>query len=101
MKVTIMVTDTVLLFRSIVVDRSNGRPQIWDHEVLSIEEVTEILVSLHFLDPRTAALLASASKTITPQQGIYTIPLSALASPTELFYPEDELASIEAQKRMY
>ena len=98
MKVTIMVADMVLLFRLIVMERSNGRPQIWDLEVFSIEEVAEILVSLHFLDPEPAALLASASKTITPQQGIYTIPLSALASLTELFYPEDEPASIEAQE---
>ena len=79
-------------------ERSSGRPQIWDLEVLSIEEVAEILVWLHFLDPEPAALLAKASKTITPQQGIYTIPLSALASLTDLFYPEDEPASIEAQE---
>ena len=86
-----------------VVSLDRGGPIKWTAADLGSRGVVhrgseEILVSLHFLDPRPAALLASASKTITPQQGIYTIPLSALASLTELFYPEDEPASIEAQE---
>jgi hypothetical protein len=66
-------------------------------QVMCIQQVTDILISLGFLDSKAAALLTEASTTITPQPGITTVPFSDFATLTELVYPDSEPVSLEAQ----
>ncbi len=63
MKATIMVTDVILRFRLAVIEHLFRRPQTWDLQVMTIQEVANVLVSLGFLDPEAAARLCEASTT--------------------------------------
>jgi len=67
-------------------------------EVMCIQQVTDILISLGFLDSKAAGLLTEANTTITPQPGITTIPFSDFVTITELVYPDSEPVSLEAQQ---
>ena len=98
MKATIMVTDVILRFRLAAIEQTSRQPQTWQLDVMTIEQVAHILVSLGFLDPKAAARLTEASTTITPQRGLTTIPLADFVAMTELVYPEDEPPSLEAQQ---
>lgn len=98
MKTTIMVTDVILRFRLAAVEQSSRRSQTWELQVMTIQEVAHILVSLGFLDHEAAARLSEASTTITPQQGITTVRVEDLVPLIEHVYPEDEPASLEAQQ---
>ena len=96
MRVTIMVTDVIVRFRLAAIEHASHQPQAWQLEVMTIEEVAHILVSLGFLSPDAAAQLTRASTTITPQQGITTFPFANLAEVAALVHPEDEPPSLEA-----
>ena len=98
MKATIMVTDVILRFRLSAIEQTSGQPQAWQLDVMTIEQVAHILVSLGFLDPEAAARLTEASTTITPQPGLNTVPFADFVALTELVYPEDEPPSLEAQE---
>jgi hypothetical protein len=98
MKFTIMVVDVFVRFRLAAIERSSKQPQTWQLEVMTIQQVAGILVSLGFLDPEAAARLTEASTTITPQQGLTTLPFANFVALTELVYPDDEPASLEAQQ---
>jgi len=98
MKATIIVTDVILRFRLAAIAKTSGQPQTWQLDVMTIEQVAHILVSLGFLDSQTAARLTEASTTITPQPGLNTVPFADFVALTELVYPEDEPPSLEAQE---
>jgi hypothetical protein len=98
MKATMMVTDVILRFRLAAIEQSSGQPQIWELQVMTIQEVAFILVSLGFLDPEAAAGLSEASTTITSLQGVNTVRLEDFVPLIEHVYPEDEPASLEAQQ---
>jgi len=98
MRATIMVTDIILRFRLAAIEQSLQQAQTWELEVMTIQEVARILVSLGFLDPEAAARLTEASTTITPQLGVTTVSLTDIVPLMELLYPEDEPTSLEAQQ---
>jgi hypothetical protein len=98
MRATIMVTDIILRFRLAAIEQSLQQAQTWELEVMTIQEVARILVSLGFLDPEAAVRLTEASTTITPQPGVTTISLMDIVPLMELLYPEDEPTSLEAQQ---
>jgi hypothetical protein len=98
MKATIMVTDVILQFRLAMIEQTSGEPQTWQLDVMTIEQVAHILVSLGFLDPEPAARLTEASTTITPQPGLTTVPLADFVPLIELVHPEDDPPSLEAQQ---
>ena len=98
MRATIMVTDIILRFRLAAIEQSLQQAQTWELEVMTIQEVARILVSLGFLDPEAAARLTEASTTITPQPGVTTVSLMDIVPLMEVLYPEDEPASLEAQQ---
>ena len=98
MKATIMVTDIILRFRLAAIEQSLKQAQTWELEVMTIQEVAHILVSLRFLAPEAAARLTEASTTITPQPGVTTVSLMDIVPLMELLYPEDEPTSLEAQQ---
>jgi len=98
MKTTIMVTDVFVRFRLAAIAQSEQQTQAWEMQVMCIQQVTDILISLGFLDSSTAAMLTEASTTITPQPGITTVPFSDFVLLTELVYPDSEPASLEAQQ---
>ncbi len=98
MKATIMVTDLFVRFRMIAILPSTQPPQAWEMQVMCIEQVAGILVSLGFLDAEAATRLTAASTTITPQPGITTSPMSVFVALTELVYPDSEPVSLEAQE---
>jgi hypothetical protein len=98
MKATIMVTDVILRFRLAAIEQTSGQPQAWQLDVMTIEQMAHILVSLGFLDPEAAARLTEASTTITPQPGLSTVPFADFVALTELVYPDDEPPSLEAQE---
>ena len=98
MKTTVMVTDVFVRFRMVAIAQSDQQTQAWEMQVMCIQQVTDILISLGFLDSKAAALLVETSTTITPQPGITTVPFSDLVSVTELVYPDSEPASLEAQQ---
>jgi hypothetical protein len=98
MKTTIMVMDVFIRFRLIAIVQSDQGPQAWVMQVMVIQQVADILVSLGFLDSNAAALLAGASTTITSQPGLTTVPVSDFATLTEIVYPYDEPVSLEAQE---
>ena len=98
MRATVMVTDVILRFRLAAIEQTSGQPQTWQLDVMTIERVAQILVSLGFLDPEAAARLTEASTTITPQQGLNTIPFADFVALTELVSPQDEPPSLEAQE---
>lgn len=97
MKTTVMVMDVFVRFRMIAIAQSEQQTQAWQMQVMCIQQVTNILISLGFLDSKAAALLTEASTTITPQPGITTVPFSDFATLTELVYPDSEPVSLEAQ----
>jgi hypothetical protein len=98
MKATIMVTDVILRFRLAAIEQSSRQPQTWTLQVMTIQEVANVLVSLGFLDPEAAARLCEASTTITSQQGITTVRFEDFVSLIEHVFPDDEPASLEAQQ---
>jgi hypothetical protein len=98
MKVVIMVADVILRFRLAALEQKDRQPQAWGLQVMTIEEVASILVSLGVLDLEAATRLTEASTTITPQEGLETVPCSDLAALVEFAYPEDEPPSREAQQ---
>lgn len=98
MRATIMVTDIILRFRLAAIEQSLKQAQTWELEVMTIQEVAHILVSLRFLAPEAAARLTEASTTITPQPGVTTVSLMDIVPLMELLYPEDEPTSLEAQQ---
>ena len=92
-----MVMDVFVRFRMIAIAQSEQQTQAWQMQVMCIQQVTDILISLGFLDSKAAARLTEASTTITPQPGITTVPFSDFANLTELVYPDSEPVSLEAQ----
>jgi hypothetical protein len=86
MKTTIMVMDVFVRFRLVAIAQSDQQTQAWEMQVMCIQQVADILISLGFLDSKAAALLAEASTTITPQLGITTVPFSDFATLTELVF---------------
>jgi hypothetical protein len=98
MKATIMVTDVILRFRLAAIEQSCRQPQTWELQVMTIQEVAHILVSLGFIDPEAGARLSEASTTITSQQGITTVRIEDFVPLIEHVYPEDEPASLEAEQ---
>jgi hypothetical protein len=98
MRATIMVTDIILRFRLAAIEQSLKQAQTWELEVMTIQEVAHILVSLRFLAPEAAARLTEASTTITPQPGVTTVSLMDIVPLMELLHPEDEPTSLEAQQ---
>jgi len=98
MKATIMVTDVILRFRLAAIEQTSRQPQTWQLEVMTIEQVAHILVSLGFLHPEPAARLTEASTTITPQPGLTTVPFADFVPLIELVHPEDDPPSLEAQQ---
>jgi hypothetical protein len=97
MKFTVMVTDVILRFRLAAIEHSSRQPQTWELQVMSIQEVARILVSLGFLDLEAGVRLTEASTTITPQPGLTIVPLADFVSLTEFVYPEEDPSS-EAQQ---
>lgn len=95
MKATIMVTDVIIRFRLAAIEQSHRQPQVWELVVMTIQDVARILLSLGFLDLEAAARLTEASTTITPQQGLNTVPFADFVALTELVHPEDEPPSPE------
>jgi hypothetical protein len=93
-----MVTDVILRFRLAAIVQPCRQPQAWELQVMTIQEVSNILVSLGFLNPEAAARLSEASTTITSQQGITTVRFEDFVPLIEHVYPEDEPASLEAQQ---
>jgi hypothetical protein len=98
MKTTVMVMDVFVRFRIIAIAQSERQTQAWEMQVMVIEQVADILISLGFLDSKAAAMLTEASTTITPQPGITTVPFSDFAILTELVDPDFEPVSLEAQQ---
>ena len=98
MKWTIIVTDTFVRFRLVAMEDESPKPSTWELEVMTIEQAAEILVSLGFLNTAAAYRLTQASTTITPQQGLTTVPFAAFAALVEFVHPEDEPASLEAKE---
>jgi hypothetical protein len=98
MKTTVIVFDVFVRFRLVAIAQSDQQPQAWVMEVMCIQQVTDILISLDFLDSEAAALLSEASTTITPQPGITTVSFSDIVALTEFVYPDSEPASLEAQQ---
>ena len=98
MKVTIMVTDVLIRFRLAAIEQTSRKPQTWELQVMVIQQVAHILVSLGFLDSQAAARLTEASTTITPQHGLNTVPFADFVALTELVYPEDDPPSPEAEQ---
>ena len=98
MRFTIMAVDLVLKFRLAAFPRASLQLQVWNLEVLTIEEVANVLENLGFLDNEAGERLAAASTTVTPQPGLNTIRLTDMAALAELVYPEDEPPSAEAQE---
>lgn len=97
-KTTVIVTDVLVRFRMFAIAQSDRQTQAWEMQVMVIQQVTDILISLGFLDSKAAALLTEASTTITPQPGITTVPFSDFAALTELVYSDSEPVSLEAQQ---
>jgi len=98
MKFTIMVTDVIFRFQLAAIEQSPRHVQAWELQVMNLQEVARLLVSLGFIDPNLAARLTDASTTITPLAGLTTIPFSDIAALTELLFPDDEPPSVEAQE---
>lgn len=98
MKFTMMVVDVFVRFRLSAIERTPQRPQTWVLELLTIEQVAEVLVSLGFLKPEVALRLTNASITITPQEGLVTIPFADIVAVTQFVHPEDAPPSPEAQQ---
>ena len=98
MKATIMVTDTFVRFRLAAIEQSSRKPQTWEQQVMTIQQVASILVSLGFLDFEAAGRLTDASTTITPQQGLTTVPFADFVPLIESVHPEDEPHSPEAEE---
>lgn len=98
MKVTIMVTDVLIRFRLAAIEQSPRHPQNWELQVMTIQEVAHILVSLGFLDSEAAGRLTQASTTITPQPGLNTFPFADLVALIPLVYPEDDPPSPKAEQ---
>jgi hypothetical protein len=98
MKTTIMVMDVFVKFRLAAIVQSGRQTQAWEMQVMSIQEVADILISLALLDSEAAALLREASTTITPQPGLTTVPMTDFVTLTELVYPDFEPVSLEAQQ---
>ena len=96
MKVTVMVVDVLVRFRMTAIEQSSWQPQAWQLQVMTIEEVVRILLSLGLLDSEAAAHLARASTTITPQPGLTTVPFADFVELITLIHPEDEPPSPEA-----
>jgi hypothetical protein len=97
MSFTIMAVDLIFKFRLVAFSHTSKHPQAWQLDVLTIEEVANILESLGFIDSETAERLAEASTTVIPQRGLKTIPLTDVAALAELVSPEGEPPSAEAQ----
>ncbi len=97
MKATIMVMDIFVRFRLAAIEQSSRKPQSWEQQVMTIQQVASILVSLGFLETEAAARLAEASTTITPQPGLTTIPFADFVPLIEFVHPEDEPHSPEAE----
>ncbi|MBW4040262.1 MAG: hypothetical protein HIU91_15675 [Acidobacteria bacterium] len=98
MKATIMVTDIFVRLRMIAILPLAQPPQAWEMQVMCIEQVAGILVSLGFLDSEAAIRLTGASTTITPRPGIITAQMTDFVALTELVYPDSEPVSLEAQE---
>lgn len=87
MRIGIMVTDVLVRFRLAAIEHTSGKPRTWNLEVMTIEQVAEILVSLGFLDPAAASRLTEASTTITPQPGLKTMSFADMLPIIDLVYP--------------
>ena len=98
MKMLILVTDIAIRFRIAAIEQATYRPQVWEQQVMTIEQVADILVSLSCLDPSVARSMAEASTTITPQPGLKTVPLSDLVPLVEFVHPDSDPVSPEAQQ---
>lgn len=98
MTVTIMAVDLILKFRLSAIEHAQVRPQSWQLELMTIEELASVLISLGFIDVETAQRLSHASTTVTPQSGITTVPLRDLAALRAYMSPDAEPLSPETQE---
>lgn len=96
MKVTIVVMDVIVRFQLAAIEHESHPVQTWQLQVITIEEVARVLVSLGLLCTDAAAQLTKASTTITPQPGLVTFPFADLVEIIALAHPEDEPPSPEA-----
>jgi phage gp36-like protein len=62
-----MVMDVFVRFRLVAIVQSEQQTQAWEMQVMVIQQVADILISLGFLDYKAAALLTEASTTIRHQ----------------------------------
>jgi hypothetical protein len=97
MEYTIMAVDLILKFRLAAFPHKSPRPQTWQMDVMTIEDVAEVLASLGLLDSDAARKLAEASTTVVPQPGLNTVPLTFMADLVEFVSPLKEPPSAEAQ----
>jgi hypothetical protein len=97
MEYTIMAVDLILKFRLAAFPHKSPRPQTWQMDVMTIEDVAEVLESLGFLDAEAARKLSEASTTVVPQPGLNTIPLTTMADLVEFVSPREKPPSAEAQ----
>jgi len=97
MKFTMMAVDTIPKFRLAAFPHPSTHPEIWQLDVMSIQEVANVLGSLGFLDSEVCDRLANANTTVTPQPGLNTIPLTALGDFIRVASPGEEPPSEEAQ----
>jgi len=79
-------------------DQTCLRREKWQLEVLSIQDVAEVRITLGFIDAETAERLAKGKSTVTPQSGLKTVPLTTVAALTSLLDSESEPPSPEAQE---
>lgn len=98
MKMLILVTDIAIRFRIAAIEQATHRPQVWEQQVMTIEQVADILLSLSCVDPSVARSLLEATTTITPQPGLKTVPLADLVPLVEFVHPDFDPVSPEAQQ---
>ena len=99
MKTTIMVMDVFVRFRLVAIVQSEQQTQAWEMQVMVIQQVADILISLGFLDSKAAALLTEASNhhhASARHQNDSRFRISSRL--TELVYPDSEPVSLEAQQ---
>lgn len=98
MKITIMVMDVFVRFRMVAIQQMGNQTHAWEKEVMCLQDVTEVLVGLGFMDPEAATRLVNASTTITPQAGLQTVPVSDLVDLVEYVYSDYEPSSPEVRE---
>ena len=75
MKYLILVTDIVFRFRIVAIELNIAKPNTWERRVMTIQEVTALLLSLHCIDPAAARFLDGGQRSFpTPAYGLFRSP---------------------------